>query len=164
MKKHLFFIILLCGLAGFTASCEKEPTEDELDSSTSTTSSNYFKVKIDGTAFSANLLNSSITNNILNFVAGSSTSEKAIGLFIPYEAVPGSYPTSQGAGFRITYTAPGNQNNFYSAKDNGTVTITSNNLTQRIIKGTFEADVTHTTAGPANDTVHLTAGEFIIVY
>lgn len=165
MKKYFLPVFFVCGLVALTVSCAKDETkEGTIDTSTSVNSSSSLTAEVNGENFPVNLMNVSFNDYILQFIAGYSVNDRAIGLYFPYDITPGTYPTTETGSYRITYTSEANQNNFYSAKDNGTIVITSNNVTSKIIKGTFTANATHTSAGAANDTIKITEGKFTIVY
>ena len=90
---------------------------------------------MDGTAYNP----TSVLANVLNgslFIIGKKAGVENIAITIPASIPSGTYQFSTFGEYRVTYIADGTQNGTFSG-DSGTLTIVSNNISTKKIKGTF---------------------------
>ncbi|MFT3981930.1 MAG: DUF6252 family protein [Ferruginibacter sp.] len=117
-----------------------------------------FRVKIDGTPFTYNLLVGIKTFNMIS-VSASTNAAPTVGITVPATVVPGSYPFDI-----MEYIGQYNPNTTtFLGADTGRVTILEHNTTTRRIRGNFHflANTVFTGAPPEHQ---LTEGYFSVIY
>ena len=143
-----FAIIAIClALSTGLGSCDK--VNDVLTS--------YFRVTIDGTAWTAGATTGTALAGRLTIAGSSLTGGRIVNLLVPADIQPGEYSLDAIGAYTAQYKPDGV--NIYTATS-GTLTITRHDVATKEIVGTFSFDALNV----GGNTAALTSGSFSVSY
>jgi hypothetical protein len=120
-----------------------------------------FKVKIDGTLWSGQVVSGAAFNNQLIISAAETNVSKSVGLTMPDNVTPGTYSFSQFGTYMAIYNYGSATSPTTLVSESGSLTITEHNTSTKTIKGTFSFVGRQITGGTA---VQFTEGSFTVKY
>jgi hypothetical protein len=122
------------------------------------------QASIDNKSWKAGNIQATIASGQLTLVGASSDATQTIGLLLPANTPPGSYPLDgSNPSFLGAYTLLGGSTSTGFVSKAGTLTVTQNNTSTSRIRGTFQFTATDPTG--ANTTTHtIASGVFSIYY
>ena len=129
-----------------------------------TAATDTLKANIDGAAWTGVNIQASATAGQLTIIGASASGSQTIGLLLPSNTTPGSYPLDgTNPAYLCAYTVVANSSTSAFVSIQGTLTITSNNTATRRIRGTFQfTGIDPTGSSTANHSI--TNGVFSISY
>jgi hypothetical protein len=131
--------------------------------STNNNNGDTMTATIDAKAWVGKSIQAAITAGNLTIVGVSADGSQSVGLIMPYNTTPGTYPLDgSNLSYIGVYTVLANGNTAGLVSVSGQVTVTQNNTTTKRISGTF----TFTASNPANpsQTGNITQGVFSVYY
>jgi|GEM_PF-1979523 len=167
MKKHFFSAALILVVSSSTfllPSCKKDETEPTVVTPpTPAVVTNAFSAKVDGVEFVETILTAQESNGSLVINASKNSGSVALGLTLPGNVAAGTYNLSAFGSYSAMYVTGSTGDDLYMA-DPGTVTITSNDTENDVIKGTFSFTATPSFGSSSTTTYAVTAGSFTMNY
>ena len=120
-----------------------------------------FKVKIDGTLWTGQVVSGTAFNGQLIISAAESNISKSVGLTMPANVTPGTYSFSSLGTYMGIYNYGSATSPTTLTSESGTLTITEHNTSTKTIKGTFSFVAKPLLGGTA---VQFTEGSFTVKY
>ncbi len=163
MKNHLLIVSLFTGLVFMTSSCKKEESEPTPTPPAPVVVTNAFYAQVDAVEFVEQSLSSSNSNGTILINASKSVGPTSIGLVLPSTVVAGSYQSSAFGSYRIQYTNGSTSNDIYVV-DGGSIQISQNDQTNRVIRGSFSGTAIPIFGSTSTNQYVITDGTFTMNY
>lgn len=159
MRTQLHLLLIFAAVLVLSA-CQKEFESPDFTVVPPASSLDTFRVAVDGSAFPTYAISTAKSLNVINLIARDVQAVKKVSLSFPADISPGSYPLDFSGTIYFGTFYPDASTLLVS--DPGTITILSNNISTKRIRGTFDfnAAVINTNA-PLNI---LSNGYFSVTY